>query len=83
MINILRLHVQNLRDQAARFEKSLGDAVGNISSKVGNRRQNAEERNEVANQEEQVTDLYSKYDQNTNPLGSVNTQQTQVRHVCF
>ena len=60
-------------------------------SKVGNRRQNAEERNEVevsgnndisqaeqnANQEEQLTDLHSKHDQNTNPLGLVNTQQTQ------
>ena len=45
----LDLSRQNLRDQAARLEKSLGDTAGNISHKTGKRQSNVIERNDAEN----------------------------------
>ena len=85
----LALSRQNLRDQAARLEKSLGNAAGNIVSNVRRRQRNEVERNDIestvnienfsteqnANQAYQGTNLH--INQPSTPPGPVKTQQSE------
>lgn len=47
----MKLSSQNLRDQAARLEKSMGDVVGNTSSRVGPRRRERNRENQAKSNE--------------------------------
>ena len=83
----LNLSSQNLRDQAARLEKSLGNAASNIVSRVGRRRPGNMESNETGQveigdnfqsqqdaNEEFDLDLHSVQKQDhVNPTGPVST----------
>lgn len=79
---------QNLRDQAARLERSMGDAASSIIRRIGKRKQNglidsnngeSEQRDgkcqsaRNANKQEQESNLHSTQDQTVIPVGPVNT----------